>query len=819
MTDLPESLDRFEIVRILGRGGMGTVYLARDQRLGRQVALKVLHSEQLASEDKRTRFLREARAVAAVRHQNVATIYEVDETDQGVPFLVMEYCEGETLSQRMRRRPLDSGEFLSIARQIAAGVAAAHDNGIVHRDIKSANIIIEPTGLVKILDFGLAKLVNRDVTASRDSTTGQLFGTLHYIAPEQARGAQADERSDLFSMGVVLYQMASGQLPFSGDAPLAILAKIREAEPEPFIPIDPALPAPIFRIISRLLQKDPKDRYQSARELQQDLDDIDTPTVQITTSTTRTMLLRRTMRRPHTLQIAVVIVALAIFISAIVISRQHSSDEKAKNAAAASAGTPIRSMAVLPLDNLANNAHDDFLSVSLADALVTKLQQVPALQVRPTSAVLEFRGKKVDAKSAAKSLQVDGILEGRFLAAGDLVRVNLQLTDARTGYNVWSDSVDGKRQNLIKLIDDVSARTAQGLTDKLAVSGSQASIATPQSQPRTSNPKAYEEYLKSRALLGSFFPEDHNRQIEVLKKAIDLDPNFAAAYADLAIALSLGQARGLAADDQTLQRAQWYARQAVRLDPNLAAGHLALARVFVRDPERYRESVRENLAALRLNANDPQGLQLLANYFVATGETTQAKCMFDKLVAIDPASNEARTRAYWNINVLDPEGALKNAEFALASKNTEVAGHDVRALAFILRGSDNEAEKEADRVLQLVPQSYLGKGLKAMIAADRGDRDTAVAYVKMIEPDGERYHWAAMRICMIYARLGDRDNALNWLRKSYNLGNHSWYQLVKHPWFASLQSDAEFQKIVVKMKTDLDDVYDDVTGVYQLICK
>jgi tetratricopeptide (TPR) repeat protein len=257
----------------------------------------------------------------------------------------------------------------------------------------------------------------------------------------------------------------------------------------------------------------------------------------------------------------------------------------------------------------------------------------------------------------------------------------------------------------------------------------------------------------------------------------------------------------------------------VRLDPNLASGHLALSRVFVRDPERYRESVRENLAALRLNANDPQSLQQLANYFVATGETTRAKCMFDRLVAIDPSSNEAKTRAYWNVNVLDPEGAIQNAQFALASKSTEPAGHDVRALAFIMRGSDGEAEKEADRVLQLVPQSYLGKGLKAMIAADRGDRATAVAYLKMFESDGERYHWAALRQCMVYARLGDRDNAIKWLQKSYNLGNHSWYQLVKHPWFASLQSDPEFQGLVIKMKQDLDDVYDDVTGVYQLICR
>ena len=812
MTDLPHSLDRFEIVRILGRGGMGTVYLAKDQRLGRHVALKVLHAEQLASEDRRLRFLREARAVASIRHLNVATIYEVDETDDGIPFLVMEYCEGETLSQRMRRRPLDSAEFLAISRQIAAGVAAAHDNHIVHRDIKSANIIIEPSGLVKILDFGLAKLINRDITASMESTTGQLFGTLHYLSPEQARGAQADERSDLFAIGIVFYQMASGQLPFNGEAPLSILEKIREAEPEPFVPLDPALPAPLFKIISRLLQKNPHDRYQNARELLHDIDQIDTPTVQLTSSTTKTML-RRTMRRPHTLQIAVVIVALAIFVFAIYVSRTRAGDARAKSDVA-NASTPIRSMAVLPLANLANNTHDDFLSVSLADALVTKLQQVPALQVRPTSAVLEYRGKQVDAKSASKALQVDGILEGRFLAAGDLVRVTLQLTDGRTGYNVWTASIDGKRQNLIKLIDDVSARTVEGLNEKLAI---QPAPSEAQSRPRSSNPKAYEEYLKARALTGSFLPEDHKAQIDLLKNAIELDPNFAAAYADLAATLSLGQARGIASEDQ--QRAQWYARQAVRIDPNLAAGHLALSRVFVRDPERYRESVRENLAALRLNPNDTQALHQLVTYFIATGDTVKAKCVGDRLVAIDPMSNEAKTRAYWYLNQVDPDGALQNAQYALASKDTEVAGHDVRAMALILRGSDGEAQQEAERVMQLLGSSYLGKSLKAMIAADRGDRAGAEAYMKMFEADANRYHWAALRMVLIHARLGDNAEAVKWLKRSYELGNHTWYQLVKHPWLASLQSDPEFQNIIVTMKKDIDDVNDDVTGVYQLICK
>src|SRR6266851_3287522 len=282
MSELALTFDRFQVLRILGKGGMGTVYLARDPRLERTVALKVLHSEGLEAEERRSRFMREARTAAAIRHPNVATIYEVGEAD-GAPYLVMEYCEGETLSQRLRRRPFEAAEFLNIARQIAAGVAGAHEGGIVHRDLKSANIVIEPSGQVKILDFGLAKALHRDVAPlSIDSTTGQLFGTLHYLSPEQARGLPADERSDLFSLGIVFYQMATGQLPFNADAPLLVLEKIRDAEPEQFVPLDSTFPPTAAKIIGKLLQKKPEDRYQSARDLLNDLEVLSTPTARHT---------------------------------------------------------------------------------------------------------------------------------------------------------------------------------------------------------------------------------------------------------------------------------------------------------------------------------------------------------------------------------------------------------------------------------------------------------------------------------------------------------------------------------------------------------
>lgn len=818
---MPHVVDRFEISRILGKGGMGTVYLARDHRLGRHVAVKVLNTGEAISEEARARFLREARTAGSIRQQNVATIYEVGETADGQPFLVMEYCEGETLAQRLRRRPLEAGEFLSIARQIAAGMVAAHSTGVIHRDLKTANIIIEPSGIVKILDFGLARLLTREGgvspgKASYASTSGQFFGTLHFLAPEQARGAPADERSDLFAIGVIFYQMATGQLPFNADSPLLVLEKIRDAEPEPFVPVDPAFPPAAAKIISRLLQKLPADRYQSAADLQRDLEAVEPPAARHSTHHSRSMLgatrHRNAWVRPLIALAALVVVAVAIDL----VQEGHFTDTTAVTQTAPAVQTPIRSMAVLPLNNIANSTRDEFLSVGIADALVTKLQAVPSLQVRPTSAVLQFRNQKVDPKTASEKLQVDGVLEGHFLAAGELVRVNLQLTDLRSGYSVWADSVDGKRDNLLKLIDDVSARTVTALTEKLAINGDPVPR---HSEPRSTNPQAFEQYLKARALTGSFSPKEYNQQIAALKKAIELDPNFAAAYADLAIALSLGSARSMGGEQNSIQKAEFYARQAVRLDPNLPQAHLALGRVFVRFPDRFRESVREVLAALRLNAADTQALNSIATYFVTTGDMQKAECIGNKIVALDPSSNEAKVRGYWYINAVDPEGALQKSKFALASPDTALAGHDIRASAFILLGNLVDAQKEADAAVALVPNHYLGKSLKAMIAAAKGDRGAAAAAIHSFEADADRNHWAANRVALCYAKLGDHDNAMLWTRRSFELGHHSWNEMVKHPWFQSLQSDPEFQKIIAKIRSDIDDVRDDVIGVYQLICK
>ncbi|MGZ5494742.1 MAG: tetratricopeptide repeat protein, partial [Thermoanaerobaculia bacterium] len=236
----------------------------------------------------------------------------------------------------------------------------------------------------------------------------------------------------------------------------------------------------------------------------------------------------------------------------------------------------------------------------------------------------------------------------------------------------------------------------------------------------------------------------------------------------------------------SIEKAEWYARQAVRIDPNLPQAHLALGRVFVREAGRFRESVREILAASRLNATDTHALNSITTYFVSAGDMQRAECIGDRIIQLDPSSNEAKIRGYWYVNGVDPEGALKNAKYALASPDTALAGHDIRAIAFIVQGNLAEAERDANEVTALAPRQYLGKSLKAMIAAARGDRAAAEAAIRSFEAEANRNHWAAIRVAMTYAKLGDHDKALLWAKRSFELGHHSWNELVKHPWFQSL---------------------------------
>jgi len=466
------------------------------------------------------------------------------------------------------------------------------------------------------------------------------------------------------------------------------------------------------------------------------------------------------------------------------------------------------SIAVLPLRNASSDGRDSFLSVGIADALASRLRQVE-LPIRPTSAVLAFRSFG-DAQKAGESLKVDRVIEGSFSVIGGLVRVNVQLTDPRTGRAVWSDSIDGSRGDLLRLVDEVTART----TSRLGKNGHES-----QASPiRSKSPEAYEEFLKARALNGTLIAGEYAAQIGSLEKAIALDPEFAAAHADLAISLSLGIARGLISAPDTVDRAEAHARTAVRLDPNLAEAHQALARFLVRRHGRYREAVRELLAAARLEPTDTTTLSALITHAIYSGDLAKAHCLTKRLVEIDPTSYDARVRGYHGITSLEPKRSLRDSQFALSTRETELAGHDMRGLAFVMMGRLDDARREVEAARRIAPAHYIPNSLDAMIAAAANDPQSTRAFLATFEREARRNHWAAIRVAQCYARLGDHRAAIEWIDRAIDTGHHNWYGLRKHPWFRSLHRDPEFMRITNELKADLDDVKDDVEGVSRLIC-
>lgn len=462
---------------------------------------------------------------------------------------------------------------------------------------------------------------------------------------------------------------------------------------------------------------------------------------------------------------------------------------------------PIRSVAVLPLHNNSSVQTDDFLTVALADALTMQLRDVPALHVRPMSAVL--------ASHDVASLAVDSIIEGRFVVSGNLVEITLSLIDSRTGRSLWAGSTTGPRDNLMNLVESISSRTLTGLNEKLGVQRTGHA-----SMPRSLQPAAYEEYLKARAVHRSFIPERHEEEIAHLKRAVALDPQFAAAYADLGDAIALGGTRGLT--DGSNQIAERYAREAIRLDPELPESHLALGRALYET--NIRESMKEYAAALKLNARDASTMGILTSYFASIGDAQRVGCLLQQLPEIDPTAQEYRIRGYWYLHVLDAKSALRAAADALATKDTELAGCDIAAHANVQLGNYDEAEKYAVRASTIMPSTYILPSIRAMSAAARGDRPAALKHLQEFSELASRNRWAALDTALIHARLGDRAEAAQWIKRTGDLHSHTWYGLKNHPWTQLVQDDPQVQATLQRMRGDLDFVRDDMLGVYETIC-
>src|SRR5882672_5423223 len=639
-----QTLGNYKITQKIGAGGQGTVYKAVDQRLGRTVVVKVLPPELTVKEANLKRFEREARLASSLDHPNICTIFDLDEAN-GLHFITMQYVEGRNVRQLVGGRPLELRSALLIAMQVTDALAAAHARGIIHRDIKSGNVMVTDSGQVKILDFGLAKLLDESEATSSGihqtelTEVGVPYGTATYAAPEQARGDKVDARADIFSTGVLLYEMLTGTWPFRGKSAIDVRHAVIYDQPKPLATARPGpTPARLQQILDKAMQKDPRDRFQKIGELRDELRHVLHEVAggtQFEEATAPRHLggrspVSRAMRWLRKLGGA------AETPTSVPQLTSKGLTDPQEGSMTTIADREKKSLAVLPFKNLNNNPESSFYEFSLADAVITELARIRSLVVRPSSVMSKYQGQAVDPADVGRELNVDAVLSAGFIAVGERFRVNAQLLDVKTGEILWSDRVDASADDIIAVQDEITKRIVDGL--RLELSPDEEKVLA---QPATVNAEAYEEYLRGRDRFARFIfrtvaESDCDAAIAHFTRAIELDSEFGLAYDGLGACHVNRVFKGLGGAED-FERAEAAFRKALEIDGTIVEARMLM--VFCYLWRGQKQKARDEVARMRREAsNEPVVHFVKATLHRLDGEYDRALRSYDRLVHLDPAS-------------------------------------------------------------------------------------------------------------------------------------------------------------------------------------
>ena len=772
-------IGRYRVLERVAGGGMGVVYKAVDDQLGRTIALKFLHSRLGADDSAAERFRLEARAIAALEHPNVCTVHEIGETDDGRLYLAMPLYDGETLQQRIARGPLSLGEAVTIAVQIARGLAKAHSRGIVHRDIKPSNVLVTDDGVAKILDFGIAKLA--DVTLT--GTAAGPLGTIAYMSPEQARGAHVDQRTDLWSLGVVLYEMLAGQRPFDGGGAAAVMANIQHAEPVPLSTHRGDVPPAVDRVVARSLAKSPEDRYQTAQELERDLlppgPASETPESVAPSEGAGAGSDGRTPWRPSRR----VTSAAAAF--ALVVAFAW--------AFWPTALPPERSIAVLPFVDLSPRGDNEYFSDGITEEIITQLSTVPTLKVISRTSAMHYKKTTKSLRQIAAELGVAHVLEGSVRRESEKIRITAQLIDAGADNHLWTRSYDRTALNVIGVQDEIAREVSRALEVELG--GASGALA----KRGTRDPQAYEYYRRGRYLWGKRTKEGHEQAMAYYGRAIERDSGYADAYAGLADAYLTAYQFNISTipEAEVYSRIKWAAERAVALDPQSAEAHASYA-VALWWQRNWRGAERELRRTLELNpGSGAQGWYALL--LSGMGRVEEAAQMSRRWTQVDPFSLLGTvTSASLRYVARDYDGAIEQFQRALELNDAWGPAYTGLGMAYAQKGMDEAATRAASKAVELGGRQVSAwQANLAYVHGRAGRRAEAERLLKLAKTDP----WEGFNIALAYVALGEPDSAFAWLDRS------SWkwpHRAVRaHPALDPLRSDPRFARLSARIEREM----------------